>query len=152
MIFDNFRPKLTAHSQLLNIIILKLNSSVLLNLLGNIFPYCPAVRAKRRINSSNICLQEGQCWSCNWECLNCDSSRDIRWNIAWALGKSLGLRPWDLIIYPSSRHNTDSTLSRILWTPGRRQSTQIFTPNWLHSWCCRWILSAVVTYCSTPLI
>ena len=34
----------------------------------------------------------------NWECLYNDSSRDLLWNIAWALGKSLGLRhrdfPW----------------------------------------------------------
>ena len=37
--------------------------------------------------------QEGQCWSCNWECLYCDLSRDIWWNIAWALGKSLGFQP-----------------------------------------------------------
>ena len=29
----------------------------------------------------------------NWECLYYDSSWDIRWNIAWALRKSLGLRP-----------------------------------------------------------
>ena len=30
-----------------------------------------------------------------WECLYFDSSRDILWNIACALGKYLGLRPWD---------------------------------------------------------
>ena len=38
--------------------------------------------------------QEGQDWKYtfrNWECQYYDSSRDIRWNIAWALGKSLGL-------------------------------------------------------------
>ena len=103
------------HSQLLNIIILKFNSPVLLNLLGNIFPYCPAVGAIRRVNSCNIDLQEGQCWICNWECLYCDSSRDIQWNIAWALGKSvglsLGLRLY-FIVYPSSCHNKDSVLGR----------------------------------------
>ena len=38
------------HSQLLNITILKLNSPVLLNLLGNIFPYCRAVEAIRVLN------------------------------------------------------------------------------------------------------
>ena len=43
----------TFHSQLLNIVILKFNSSVLRNQLGNIFPYCPVDRAIRRINSSN---------------------------------------------------------------------------------------------------
>ena len=74
------------HSQLLNIIILKFNPPVLLNLLCNIFPYCPAVGAIRRINSS----KEGKCWSCHWECLYCDLSRDIWWNIAWALWKI----PW----------------------------------------------------------
>ena len=31
----------------------------------------------------------------HWECLYYDSSRDVRWNLAWALGKSLGLRPQD---------------------------------------------------------
>ena len=44
------------HSQLLNIIILKFKSPVLLNLLGNIFRYCPAVGAVQRINPSNIDL------------------------------------------------------------------------------------------------
>ena len=41
---------------------------------------------------------EGHTWSItfrNWECLNYDSSRNVRWNTAWALGKSLGLRPWE---------------------------------------------------------
>ena len=45
------------HSQLHNIVILKLNSPILLNLLGNIMPYGPAVGAIRRINSFNIDLQ-----------------------------------------------------------------------------------------------
>ena len=44
------------HSQLLNTIILKFTSPVLLNLLGNIFPYCPAVEAILIINSSSIDL------------------------------------------------------------------------------------------------
>ena len=44
------------HSQLLNIIIMKFNSPILLNLLDNIFPYCPALGAIRRINFSNIDL------------------------------------------------------------------------------------------------
>ena len=42
------------YSQLLNIIILKSNSPVLLNLLGNIFPYCPNVGAIQIINPFNI--------------------------------------------------------------------------------------------------
>ena len=83
------------------------SSQCWVKLLGYIFPYCPAVGAIRRINSSNIDLQEAQCWSCNWECLYCDSSQDIRWNITWALRKSLGLRLY-FIVYPSSCHNTDS--------------------------------------------
>ena len=44
------------HSKLLNNVILKLNSSVMLNHLGNIFLYGPVDRAIRRINSSNIDL------------------------------------------------------------------------------------------------
>ena len=83
------------HSQVLNIIILKFNSPVMLNLMGNIFPYCPAVGAIWRINSSNIDLPGNQCWICHWECLYCDLSREIQWNIAWALWKSPGLRPQD---------------------------------------------------------
>ena len=39
--------------------------------------------------------QEGQCWSCNWECLYCDSSRDIQGYIASAVKKSLRLCPSD---------------------------------------------------------
>ena len=45
------------HSQLLNLLIVKLNSPVMLNQVGNIFPYCPVDRAIRRINSSSIDLQ-----------------------------------------------------------------------------------------------
>ena len=41
---------------ILNIIILKFTSPVMLNLLGNIFPYCPAVESIQRINSSSINL------------------------------------------------------------------------------------------------
>ena len=46
----------TKHSQLLNIIILNFFSPVLLNLQGNMFLYCPAVKAIQRINSSSIDL------------------------------------------------------------------------------------------------
>ena len=42
------------HSQLLNKIILKFYSPVLLNLLDNIFMYSPAVGAIRKFNSFNI--------------------------------------------------------------------------------------------------
>ena len=41
--------------------------------------------------------QEEQYWNCNWECLYCDSSGDVRWKIAWTLTKSLGLRPRDFL-------------------------------------------------------
>ena len=131
---------ITAHSQLLNIIILKFNPPVLLNLLGYILPYCPAVKAIRRINSSSnlfiyqaslvnkqVALPEGQCWICNWECLYCDSSQEIRWNIAPDLKKSLGLCPrislWHglyFIVYPSSRHNTDTVYYSIVQPPPAR--------------------------------
>ena len=39
-----------------------------------------------------------------WECLYCDSSRDLLWTIAWALGKSLGLRPRDFPWAPAIFH------------------------------------------------
>ena len=45
-----------------------------------------------------LSYQEGHTGSItfrNWECLYYDWSRDIRLNIAWALRKSLGLRPRD---------------------------------------------------------
>ena len=86
----------TEHSQLINRIQNILNywtlytSPVLINILGNIFPCCPSVGALWRINYFNIDIQEGQC-------CNCDSSWDIRWNIAWALGKSIGLCPRDFL-------------------------------------------------------
>ena len=106
------------NSQLLNITILKFSNPVLLKQLDNVFPYCPAVGGIGRVNFSNIDIEQGQCWSCNWECLYCDSSRDVQWNIAWALGKSLELRPWDFlrlrsyfIVYPSSHHNTGTRLN-----------------------------------------
>ena len=40
--------------------------------------------------------------------LYCGKRRDIRWNIAGALGKSRGLRLY-FILFPDSSHNTDST-------------------------------------------
>ena len=57
-----------------------------------------------------LSYQEGHTGSIifrNWECLYYDSSRDIRWNIAWALGKGLRLY---FTVYLSSRHNTDTIL------------------------------------------
>ena len=60
-------------------------------------------RAIRRINSSKIYIP----WSCNWECLYGDSSRDIRWTLAWVLGKSFGLRLY-FIAYLSCCHNGDT--------------------------------------------
>ena len=81
------------HSQLLNNVILKFNSLILLHLLGNIFPYCPAVGAIRRINSSNTNLPGRSMLDFNWECLYCDSSQKIPWNRAWALRNSSGLCP-----------------------------------------------------------
>ena len=44
------------HCQLLNILIFKFNTPVLLNQLGIIFPYCPVDRAIRRIDSFSIDL------------------------------------------------------------------------------------------------
>ena len=67
---------------------------------------------RRRINSFNIDIQEGQCWSCNWECLYCDSSQDIQWNIAWALEKSIGLRPRDFPRAPAIFHRISLLLSQ----------------------------------------
>ena len=52
----NLKKCNTVQSQLQNIIILTFNPPTLLNLLGNIFPYCPPVGAIPRINSSNIDL------------------------------------------------------------------------------------------------
>ena len=63
------------YSQLLNIKILKFNSPVLLNLLSNNFPYCPAVGAIRRINSSNIDLPGRSILES--VCLYSDSSQEI---------------------------------------------------------------------------
>ena len=55
-ISKNLKKCNTVQSQLQNIIILTFNPPILLNLLGDIFPYCPPVGAIPRINSSNIDL------------------------------------------------------------------------------------------------
>ena len=104
---------MTNHSQLLNITILKFNSPVLLKILGNIYRTAQLSKQYGESTLPVLIPKEGQCWICNWECLYCDLSQEIRWNIAWALGKSLvislGLRLY-FIVYPSSRHNTDIIL------------------------------------------
>ena len=57
----------------------------------------------RELTLPKLISQESECWICNWECLYCDSSQEIRWNIAWALRKSLGLWiqdfPWAQAIF-----------------------------------------------------
>ena len=102
------------HYQLLSITLLKFNSSVLLNLQGNISPYCLAVEAISYGESTLPIMnsQEGQCWSCNWECVYCDSSQETQWNIAWALGISFWLMLY-FIVYPSSRHNTYTYIYKV---------------------------------------
>ena len=83
----------------LNNVILKFNFPLLFNQLGNIFRYCPAVGAIRRIALPILIFKEGQ--SCSRECLYCDSSQDIQWNI---VGISLRLRLYS-IVKPFSCHN-----------------------------------------------
>ena len=80
----------------------KTTVTILLPLLANIFSYWGLLRSGglntrkywlvevRRPQYEKILASRG-----DWEWLYCDSSRGIRWNIAWALGKSLGLRPRD---------------------------------------------------------
>ena len=45
----------------------------------------------------------------NWEWLYCESSRNLRWNIAWALGTSFVLRLY-FTVHPSSRHTVTVTV------------------------------------------
>ena len=112
----------TLHSQLLKVVILKFNSSNIALLTMCISkcchnrvlywvytdPYSFIYWAKRekialadQYGESTLSIlpyREGKYWKStfrNWECLYDDSSRDILWNIAWALVNSLGLRPWD---------------------------------------------------------
>ena len=80
----------------------KTTVTILLPLLANIFSYWGLLRSGglntrkywlvevRRPQYEKILASRG-----DWEWLYCDSSRGIRWNIAWALRKSLGLRPRD---------------------------------------------------------
>ena len=76
--------------------LLALYGPVLLHLLGNIGKYSPSCQT----NTENQILQycptkkdnNGRITFINWECLYYDSSQDIRWNRAWALGKSFVLR------------------------------------------------------------
>ena len=65
-----------------------------------------------------------QYWNCTWECLYCDSSRDIRWNIASALGKSLGLCPRDFPWAQAIFHSISLLFSqyrykvfKLIWPP-----------------------------------
>ena len=98
----------------------------------------------------------------NWEWLYCDSSRGIGWNIAWALGKSLGPKRY-FILYPSSRHNTVTSLC--LKVPTFEKSLKTFeyqgsrvqtpeTPNPKRCWAVRgcvtqgnWARNVWATYC-----
>ena len=60
---DNMKDKM--HFQLLNNIILKFSSPILLNQLGNIFSVLPSCRSNTENHSCNIDIQEGHCWGCN---------------------------------------------------------------------------------------
>ena len=98
---------------------MKLNSPVLLNWHLAILSCIAKLLEQYRESTLPISIsQEGQGWICSWECLYCDLSRKIRWNIAWALGKSLriflGLRLY-FIVYPFSRHNTSRILKKTVW-------------------------------------
>ena len=76
--------------------LLGLYGLILRHLLGNTGKYSPSCQT----NMENQLFQywptskdnTGSINFRNWECLYYDSIRDIQWNIAWALGKSLGLR------------------------------------------------------------
>ena len=87
-----------SHSQFLNTIILKFNSLVLLNLLSNIFSYCPSVGEIRRINSSSI---DPQGWSMELQ---------LRMSVLWL--ESGNTMKYTLrlffIIYPCYCPNTDT--------------------------------------------
>ena len=98
----------------------KITVTILLPLLANIFSYWGLLRPgspntrkyshleltiRENIHSSQSQYKKIFTSRGNWEWLYCDSSRGIQWNIAWALGISLGLRQY-FIVYPSSRHNT----------------------------------------------
>ena len=62
----------------------KYSPSVQTNMENQLFQYCPT----RKVNTGSITFR-------NWKCLYYDLSQDIRWKIAWALGKSFWLLPWD---------------------------------------------------------
>ena len=82
---------------------------VLLHQLGNTGKYSPSCQTNTENQFFQYCPTRkdntGSISFINWECLCYESSGDIRWNKAWALGKSLGLRLY-FTIYPSSCHNT----------------------------------------------
>ena len=84
---------------------MKFTSPLLLNLLGNIFPYCPAVEAIRRINSSSIDLPGRQMLDLQLRMSSLWLKSGNFWG--FVLGISLGLRLY-FIVYPSSRHNTNT--------------------------------------------
>ena len=78
---------------------LGLYGPVLLHLLGNTGKYSPICQTNTENQLFQYCPTQkdntGSITFRKWECLYYDSSRDIRWNISWALGKSLGLPPRD---------------------------------------------------------
>ena len=96
--------------------LLGLYGSILLHLLGNTGKYSPSCKT----NTENQIFQywptsknnTGSITFRNWECLYYGSSRDIRWNIAWGLGISLGLHPRDFPPAQPIFHRTS-----LLWGP-----------------------------------
>ena len=124
----------------------KTTVTILLPLLANIFSYWGLLRSGglntrkywlvevRRPQYEKILASRG-----DWEWLYCDSSRGIRWNIAWALGKSLGLRPRD---FPRAQ----AIFHRIPLLSSQYSHSQLpLEVNIFLHWLCElWIFSRIV--------
>ena len=82
---------------------LGLYGPVVLHLLGNTGKYSPSCQTNTENQLFQYCLTRkdntGSITFRNWEYLYYDSSQDMLWNIALALGKSLGLHTQDFSLF-----------------------------------------------------
>ena len=111
LISVHWQEKWDNHSQLLNIIILKFNSLVLLILLGNIFPHCPAFEAIHRLNFSSIDLPERSM-------LHLFLKMSVLWLES---GHTLKYSPWDFPRAQAIFHRISLLLSQHRYNSGYLQ-------------------------------
>ena len=133
----------------------KTTVTILLPLLAKIFSYWGLLRSGglntrkywlvevRRPQYEKILASRG-----DWEWLYCDSSRGIRWNIAWALGKSLGLRPRDFPRAQAIFHRIPLLSSQYSYKIVWAQSLSLDILSWSLAWILRFSCVNITVSCS----